>query len=134
MRMPIMLRLSSAPRQFFRREVSRATLAAHVHGPNACGPALCRAVAGNEYHVSTWRRRNPHLDVPGLLLRCRTLQRIDEPAGDVESRLLADFDEAGRTGHIDLGQKVADHVEADHQQALGPELGTQRLGDRAVAR
>ena len=55
-------------------------------------------------------------------------------AGDVEAGLLGDLDEAGRARHVDLGQVVADDVEADDQQALGPQRRPERRGDLAVAR
>lgn len=34
-----------------------------------------------------------------------------------EKRSVFDLDHAGRAGHVDLGQVLADHVEADDQQA-----------------
>ena len=48
--------------------------------------------------------------------------------------LLRDLDEAGRARHVDFGEAVADDVEADDQQALGPEPRPQRGRDLAVAR
>src|SRR5436189_3893795 len=43
----------------------------------------------------------------------RALERVDEHRGDVEAGLLGDLLEAGRAGHVDLGEAVADDVEAD---------------------
>src|SRR5580765_897200 len=62
------------------------------------------------------------------------LQRIDEHLRHVEPALLRDFLEPGRAGHIDLGQAVADHIQADEQQAALREHRADGLGDLAVAR
>ena len=64
----------------------------------------------------------------------RALERVDERRGDVEAGLLGDLLEAGRARHVDLGEAVADHVEADEQQAARRQRRPDRLGDLAVAR
>src|SRR6185295_8596027 len=61
-------------------------------------------------------------------------QRLRKGAGHVESGLLADLNKPGRTGHVDLGQVVADHVQPDDEQTLGRERTPYRLGDLAIAR
>ena len=62
------------------------------------------------------------------------LERVDEGRGDVEAGLLGDLLEAGRAGDVDLGEAVADDVEADQQQAARRQRRPDRLGDLAVAR
>src|SRR6478736_602953 len=64
----------------------------------------------------------------------RALERFDEHRGDVEPALLRDLLEAGRARHVDLGEAVADDVEADEQQSALGELRPDRFGDLAVAR
>src|SRR5262252_2486368 len=64
----------------------------------------------------------------------RADQSVGEAARDVESGLLGDLDESRRTGDIDLGEIVADDVEADHQHAFRPEPRSDRLRDLAIAR
>ena len=64
----------------------------------------------------------------------RALERVEEHRGDVEAGLLGDLLEAGRAGDVDLGQAVADHVQADQQQAARRQHRAERLGDLAVAR
>src|SRR5438874_1323202 len=71
---------------------------------------------------------------PRRLPRQRRLQRIDEPLRDIETALLRYFLEAGRTRHVDLGQAIADHVEADQQEASCREHRPDALGDLAIAR
>src|SRR3982750_4734532 len=61
------------------------------------------------------------------------LERVEEHRRDVETALLRDLLKAGRAGHVDLGQAVADHVEADQQQAARNKDRAQVLGDLAVA-
>src|SRR5512143_3031388 len=46
----------------------------------------------------------------------------------------ADFLDAGRRGDVDLGEIVADHVDADEQQATPAQLRADRLADLQVAR
>ena len=64
----------------------------------------------------------------------RGLERVDEHRRDVEAGLLRDLLEAGRAGDVDLGQAVADHVEADQQQPARAPAPGRWLGDLAVAR
>src|SRR5690606_18586707 len=60
------------------------------------------------------------------------LDRVEQLAGDVEPELRIQLAYAGGAGHIDLGEEVADHVQADKAHAptahLRPDLG----GDPAV--
>src|SRR5262247_2899140 len=51
-------------------------------------------------------------------LAARGLDRVEEHPGDAEAGLLRDLLEAGRAGDVDLGEPVADHVEADEEQPL----------------
>ena len=51
------------------------------------------------------------------LRRARASSASMNICGDVEAGLLGDLLEAGRAGDVDLGQAVADDVEADQQQA-----------------
>src|SRR5690606_13868346 len=44
-----------------------------------------------------------------------------------------DLADAGWAGHVDLGEVVADHVQADEQQAAPAQLGPYLGGDPAVA-
>src|SRR5438309_550759 len=62
-----------------------------------------------------------------------TLQRLDEHHGDVKAGLVLDFDKAGRTGHVDLGQVIADHVQSDQQKPAIGQRRTERSRDRAVS-
>jgi hypothetical protein len=50
------------------------------------------------------------------------------------TRSAGDFDHAGRAGDVDFGEVVADHVEADQQQAAREQDRRQCFGDFAVAR
>src|SRR5262245_21207780 len=59
---------------------------------------------------------------------------FDKKPGDVEARLILDLAEAGRAGDVHFGQPVADHVEADEQQASFRDRGPDRRGDLAMAR
>ena len=59
-------------------------------------------------------------------------QYLREHRPDIVSGLLRDLDEAGRTGHVDFGQAVADDVEADDEEPLGPQPWPQSGGDLAV--
>src|SRR5690606_39617004 len=59
---------------------------------------------------------------------------LDETAGDVETRLLGDFDETGGAGDVDLGDVVADHVQADQQQAAFAQLPADGPGQFEIAR
>src|SRR5207244_10092417 len=61
-------------------------------------------------------------------------ERVGEHRADVEPGLLRDFDKARRARHVDFGEIVADHVETDDDQALGPKLRPERRGNLAVAR
>src|SRR5215203_4715068 len=65
--------------------------------------------------------------------RAGPLELVEEHAGHVESGLLGDFLKAGGARDVDFGQVVADHVQADEQQAAGGELRTERLRDFEVA-
>src|SRR4051812_42563464 len=49
-------------------------------------------------------------------------QRVDEHLGDVEAGLVGDLLEAGRAGDVDLGERVADDVQAHQQQATAGQL------------
>ena len=64
----------------------------------------------------------------------RAIQGVDERLRNVETGLLHDFLKAGRARDVDLGEAVADHVQADQQQPARRELRADRLGDLAVAR
>src|SRR5215468_5023732 len=66
------------------------------------------------------------------LLHC-AFQRFGEACGNVEAGLLGDLDESCRTGDIDLGQIIADDVEADDEQPLGRKLRSDALRDLAIA-
>ena len=55
-------------------------------------------------------------------------------AATSKPRLLGDLLEAGRARDVDLGEAVADDVEADQQQAARRQRRPDRLGDLAVAR
>src|SRR5690606_34170962 len=46
---------------------------------------------------------------------------------------IVDFADAGRTGDVDFGEVVADHVQADEQQAALAQLGADDGGDLAIA-
>src|SRR3954470_17293983 len=61
------------------------------------------------------------------------LERVDEHLRHVEAGLIGDFLEAGRAGDVDLGEDVADHVQADQHQAAAGELGADDAGDLAFA-
>src|ERR1700674_5386279 len=61
-------------------------------------------------------------------------ESVGKAIRDVEPGLLRDFDETGRAGDIDLGQEVADDIEADHEQSFGRQPGTDALGDLAITR
>src|SRR5678815_6130944 len=63
----------------------------------------------------------------------RALERVDEHRGDVEAALLRDLLETGRTRYVDLGEAVADDVEADEQQSALGQSRPDRFGDLAVA-
>ena len=78
-----------------------------------------------EGEVGVGKREDGHGGVAGVrasrLGGARRSERASSAsmniAGDVEAGLLGDLLEAGRAGDVDLGQAVADHVEADQQQA-----------------
>ena len=59
--------------------------------------------------------------------------RVEQQAGDVEAVLRIEFADAGRAGDVDLGQVVADHVQADEQHAAPLHLRADLGGDPAVA-
>src|SRR5690606_26577194 len=58
---------------------------------------------------------------------------VEQVGADVEPELCVQLADAGRTGDVDFGQPVADHVQADEQHParlhFRPDLG----GDPAVA-
>src|SRR6186997_1935043 len=54
-------------------------------------------------------------------------ERVDEHRGDVEAGLLGDLLKARRARHVDLGEAVADDVEADEQQPACRKGRTDRL-------
>ena len=62
----------------------------------------------------------------------RGFQRIDKHRRHIASGLVVDFLETGRTGHIDLGDIVADHIDPDQQQATRRQHRTERLADLAI--
>src|SRR5438477_10550 len=64
----------------------------------------------------------------------KLFESVRKAIRDVEPGLLRDLNETGRTGDIDLGQEVADDIEADHEQSFGRQLGTDALGDLAITR
>ena len=63
----------------------------------------------------------------------RRFEGVDDCAGRVEAGLIGDLDHAGGAGDVDLGEPVADHVEADDEQSARPQDGRQVFGDGAFA-
>src|SRR5512143_2888246 len=63
-----------------------------------------------------------------------TFNGSDELCRDVVPGLRGDFLEAGRTGDVDFGEAVADHVEPGEENAVFPGPRGDGLGDLAVAR
>src|SRR5690606_16245965 len=61
------------------------------------------------------------------------LQRIEQHPRDIQPELAVEFADAGRAGDVDLGEPVADHVQADEAHAAPFHLGTDLGGDPAVA-
>src|SRR3954464_4627641 len=60
------------------------------------------------------------------------LEGVDHVARRVAPGLLGDLDDAGGTRDVDLGEVVADHVEAREDDARLDELDPHRGGDLAV--
>ena len=88
--------------------------------PNArCAP---------ESERTAMTRCRPGLRPARLRARRRTSSRRRSPTARVI------FLKAGRAGDVDLGQAVADDVEADQQQAARRQQRADALGDLAVAR
>src|SRR5690554_422409 len=63
----------------------------------------------------------------------RALDGVEQQAGDVEAELRVEFADAGGAGDVDLGQPVADHVQADEAHAAPDHLRTDLGRDPAVA-
>src|SRR5690606_35665758 len=61
------------------------------------------------------------------------LDGVEQQAGDVEAVLRVELADAGRAGDVDLGQPVADHVQADEAHAAPDHLRTHLRRDPAVA-
>src|SRR5690606_33229540 len=61
------------------------------------------------------------------------LDAVEQQAGNVQAGASVDFADAGRTGHVDLGQVAADHVQADEQHAAATHLRAHLCGNPAVA-
>lgn len=57
-------------------------------------------------------RREPQLAPRGLVLRCACspFQRVDKKCRNVEAGLVSDFLKAGRTGDIDLSNRITNHI------------------------
>src|SRR5690554_4308227 len=58
---------------------------------------------------------------------------IHQFSADIRIEGCIDLADAGWAGHVDLGEVVADHVQADEQQAAPAQLGPYLGGDPAVA-
>src|SRR3972149_4630872 len=58
---------------------------------------------------------------------------IEQTRADVELVELVEFADAGRAGHVDFGQVVADDVEADKQEPAFAQRWTDLLAYPAVA-
>src|SRR5690606_41103550 len=65
--------------------------------------------------------------------RLRRLDRIEQLAGDIQAELRVQLADAGRAGDVDLGQPVADHVQADETHAAFTHPRADLGGDPAVA-
>src|SRR5690606_10686337 len=66
-------------------------------------------------------------------VRRAALDGVEQQAGDVEAELRVEFADAGRAGDVDLGQPVADHVQADEAHAAPDHFRAHLGGDPAVA-
>src|SRR5437763_16277423 len=62
------------------------------------------------------------------------LDRVPDVARQVDAVETGDLLDAGRRGHVDLGQVIADHVDADEDEALVAQRGADRGADVALAR
>ena len=87
--------------------------------PTPCGAGVCHRVDSHCTHAAIAIRR---------LRSRRTAGR-----GDVEAELRIQFADAGRAGDVDLGQVVADHVQADEQHAAPLHFRADLGRDPAVA-
>ncbi len=67
-------------------------------------------------------------------MRQPSLKRRDEQRRHIAAGLIADFLKARGAGDVDLGERVADDVQAHQQQAARGQHRAQGLGDLAVAR
>src|SRR6185437_16506232 len=65
--------------------------------------------------------------------RAKAFNPLPQRLGGVDAGERLERDGAGRRGHIDLGQVVADHVDADEQQPAGLQLRADGGADLAVA-
>ena len=75
-----------------------------------------------------------HLAIRGASLCLNALlQCLHKHPRHINPRLLHDLAEAGRAGDADLGQPIADDIEADQQQAGGLEFRVEGLRDLPVA-
>src|SRR5665647_3889980 len=69
----------------------------------------------------------------GLSALERLLECLHKHRGHVKPGLIKNLLKAGWAGHIDLGQAVANHVQANEQQAARRQQRANRLGDLQVA-
>ena len=104
----------------------------HVDAPDGGGrrhpKMLARGAARGQPRLRTAAGASPQTVAVGLQRERLTAagpleQRVGEHPADVEAGLLGDLDEARRARDVDLGQAAADDVEADDEQALGPQRG-----------
>ncbi|KAG1597788.1 hypothetical protein G6F46_014250 [Rhizopus delemar] len=61
------------------------------------------------------------------------LERVEQGAGNVQAVLGIQLAHAGRAGHVDFGQVIANHVQADEAHATALHLRADLGGDPAVA-
>src|SRR5688572_16060203 len=89
----------------------------------------CGATAADIGPGSTGRVRRMSFLHRGKLC----LDRIEQHPGDVQSELRVQLADTGRTGDVDLGQVVADHVEPDEDHAAPLHFRTDLRRDPAIA-
>src|SRR3981189_1254192 len=68
-----------------------------------------------------------------ILLLYGDFHGVEKHPGDVEAGLLSDLLKASRAGDVDLGEPVADHVQAHEEQARSRELRPERGRDFLAA-
>src|SRR5690242_1555689 len=61
------------------------------------------------------------------------LDRIPDQRGDIGTAEALHLADAGRRSDIDLGQIVADHIDADEDETLGLQIRPQPFADLALA-